>query len=960
MVKGIVLYITVILGFCNLTMGQQVSLFQSITTKDRLPSNYVFDISADEHGFFWAGTDKGLAKYDGFKWQVYDMDDHLPGNYIKKVICNGKDGIWLGIATKGLYHYQISTGKITFVTSDVLDYQYLLNEAGDLFFYDNMASGNKIAKFAKASEPAKVQTIFAYNDTVADYSLSVDFEKQQIELIRNVNAKHLKKPFLQNYLQWKVDTTDYTITYSDLLRKENDSLYSNPNSIYLVKSKQELRPVPIFKGHNAYLFISQADFGYWIWDGKSGLYLVDKEGAIVKHYTEKDGLANLMVTDVEKAKNGSYLISTLGGGLFCKLPEGSATISANDKPVRGLAQLGNTVYATVENKLVTFDITNPNSLSSFALADRNIQGVDVWDHDIFITSLYGFSVYAINGNTLIKKDEQKIGAGISSVIQVNNKLYAGSFGNGVWAYDAAKRTVTDDAITLRVSEKLQPLSVGYAAYNYEDGLQLVNGNITIRLTIKDGLPSNAVYHVHEYKDTIWISTAMGLAAYTNGKVVSTYSSAQGIKGSRCIFSFHDNRGKLWVLTDKHLNEWVGNRFNALVSIAVADGNDDMPYSCLYSLSTNTLVIGTLKKIISIQLDNIKRTETATQPMIAAVYCDGKSIGDNLSFTLPDNYQTVSFSFKPVDANPFVKSFIYYKLEGLDDKYAELKDSLTVSFAKLRAGRYKLLVKTINADGVESGEVQLASFSVDVPYWQKGWFIGLGIVAVALSLFTFYFYFRKRKERKIVAARLLEETLGKERERISKDLHDHLGTSLVTMIAQADNIENKLLNNQVSDALEKVQQLSDQSREIVNVLRETIWAVQENSHHLDEFVLRTRSFLQRVLPQKNIDWDVKVNGAVTQVLTANQSLQLFRIIQEATQNIVKHADATSACYVFSPTEKQLQITISDNGKGFVNTKQENSNGLKNMEERAIALNGAFTMECGGGTTITINIPIVPQS
>jgi signal transduction histidine kinase len=957
-VKGIVLYIIITGGLCNYCMGQYVSLFQSVTTRDRLPSNYVFDISEDEHGFFWAGTDKGLAKYDGFKWRIYNMDNQLPGNYIKKVICNGKDAIWLGIATKGLYHYQISTGKITFVSNDILDYQYRLNKAGDLFFFDNLSPDNKTAKFVTAADPAKVQTIFSYNNTLAGYSISVDFEKQQIELIRNINAGRNEKPFLQNYLHWKVDTASFTITYSDILRKENEFLYSNTNTIYIVKSPYELKPVPVFNVHNAYLSVSANDTGYWIWDEKSGLYAMDKEGVIIKHYTEKDGLNNLMVTDVLKAKNGSYLISTLGGGLLCKLPEGSAAISASDKPVRGLSQQGNTVYAAVENKLIKFDITDPGNLYSFAFTDRNIQGVDVWGNSIFITSLYGFSVYAVTGSSLVKKDEKKIGAGISTVIRVKNNFYAGSFGNGVWAYDSAKRTVMDDTITLRVAEKLQLLSAGYAVYNYEDGLQLIDGGSKINVTTKEGLPSNAIYNVHEYKDTIWISTAMGVCAYTKGKVVRTYSGAEGIKGSRCIFSFHDNNGKFWVLTDKHLNEQVGNRFNALVSVAVADGIDDAPYSSLYSPGTNTLVIGTSKKIISIQLDNIKRTAIPTQPVIAAVYYDGKQVAESRLFTLPDDYKTVSFSFKPVDANPFVKSFIYYKLEGLDDRYIELKDSLTVSFPKLRAGRYRLMAKTINADGVESGELLLADFSVDVPYWQKGWFIGLSIVAAALSLFAFYFYFRKRKERKTAAARLLEETLGKERERISKDLHDHLGTSLVTMIAQADNIENKLLNNQVPDALGKVRQLSDQSREIVNVLRETIWAVQENSHSLEEFVLRTRSFLQRVLPQKNIEWDVKVNGEARHIITANQSLQLFRIIQEATQNIVKHAGATAASFIFSPCEKQLMITISDNGKGFDNTKQKNGNGLKNMEERMTAINGSFKIESQQGTTITLEIPVAP--
>lgn len=941
-------------------MGQQLSLFQSITTQDRLPSNYVFDISEDEHGFFWAGTDKGLAKYDGFKWEVLDMDNRMPGNYIKRVLCNGKGGIWLGVATKGLYHYQISTGKMTFVCNGSLDYQCLLNQAGDLFFYDMSNAGSKTGKLVKAGDPAKAQTIFSYNDTMADYALSVDFDKQHIELINKSGAAKNKRPFLHNYLGWKIDTLSFSISYADILRKETDALYSSTNSLYFVQSAHTLKQVPVFGVHNAYLSVLKTEWGYWLWDGKSGLYAADKAGTVTKHYAEKEGLTSLMVTDMMQAKNGTYLIGTLGGGLLCKLPEGNAVINTKDKLVKGLSQFGNTVYATMGNELLQFDIAKPNALVDFTLADKNIQGVDVWGDDVFISSLYGFSVYSVKGNRLLKKDVQSIGAGISSVVQVKNQFYAGSFGTGVWLYDNRQQQVTERPQTFRVSEKVQALSNGYAAYNYEDGLELVYDNATVQLSTKQGLPSNAIYHVHEYKDTIWISTAMGLAAYTHGSVVKTYSGEDGIKGSRCMYAFHDNNGKLWVLTDKHLNEWVGNRFNALTSVTVAGGYDDAPYCCLYNLPNNTLIIGTLRKIISISLNNIKRTAPVAQPVVAAVYADGKPVANPFSFTLPDDHQSISFCFKPVDANPFVRSFIYYKLEGWDGRYIELKDSLTHSFAKLRHGRYQLFAKTINADGVESREELLATFWVEAPFWQKGWFIGLGILAAALGLFGLYYFVRKNKERKIMAARLLEDTLGKERERISKDLHDHLGTSLVTMIAQADNIENQLLNKQMGLALEKVQQLSDQSREMVNVLRETIWAVQENSHGLDEFILRTRSFLQRVLPQKNIDWEVKVQGDAQLILTPNQSLQLFRAIQEATQNIVKHAGASSVCYIFAAAEKELQVSISDNGKGFDPSANQAGNGLKNMEARMYALQGRFAITYHAGTTIHLYIPITPKS
>lgn len=74
MLQGILFIILFIIAMTTSGTAQQVSAFQAYTTKDGLPSNYVMSIDEDENGFLWIGTDKGLAKFDGFKWQVFTTD----------------------------------------------------------------------------------------------------------------------------------------------------------------------------------------------------------------------------------------------------------------------------------------------------------------------------------------------------------------------------------------------------------------------------------------------------------------------------------------------------------------------------------------------------------------------------------------------------------------------------------------------------------------------------------------------------------------------------------------------------------------------------------------------------------------------------------------------------------------------------------------------------------------------
>jgi signal transduction histidine kinase len=245
--------------------------------------------------------------------------------------------------------------------------------------------------------------------------------------------------------------------------------------------------------------------------------------------------------------------------------------------------------------------------------------------------------------------------------------------------------------------------------------------------------------------------------------------------------------------------------------------------------------------------------------------------------------------------------------------------------------------------MESVVQTIATFSIKPKFWQTQLFYGLAGLSIAGIVFGSIAVYQRRKRKKVEAQQLIENKLSEERERISKDLHDHLGTAIVTMIAQTDNVEAKLMNNNIKDALEKVKELSDQSRETVNVLRETIWAVQENNHTVETFILRTKNFLQRILPPKNILWNVQLEGDAQILITANESLQLFRVIQECTQNIVKHSNATTAIYYFNVQNNILELSISDNGIGFNIEEKSIGNGLSNIKQRIERLGGTCTYQ-----------------
>lgn len=94
------------------------------------------------------------------------------------------------------------------------------------------------------------------------------------------------------------------------------------------------------------------------------------------------------------------------------------------------------------------------------------------------------------------------------------------------------------------------------------------------------------------------------------------------------------------------------------------------------------------------------------------------------------------------------------------------------------------------------------------------------------------------------------------------------------------------------------------------------------------------------------------------LTAEKELILFRIVQEALHNIIKHAKASSIHITLHFADPILKLTLVDNGQGFATHKLNQPNGLLNMKKRTNLLNGHFDIQSalGEGTTIQIKIPL----
>lgn len=197
----------------------------------------------------------------------------------------------------------------------------------------------------------------------------------------------------------------------------------------------------------------------------------------------------------------------------------------------------------------------------------------------------------------------------------------------------------------------------------------------------------------------------------------------------------------------------------------------------------------------------------------------------------------------------------------------------------------------------------------------------------------------------------------ERQRLSRELHDGLGQTLVAIKLKLESIPLEEMGNQ-RKTVESVKQM----------FNHTIEETRRMSNNLMPAAL-TEFSLAVVL--RNLCIEIESNSGINVSLVIgvlpesfNQLLKtyIYRIAQEALNNIVKHSGASRAVIsIFSDISK-LYLLIEDNGVGFDPSKgYESGNGLYNMKERAILLNGKFEIitSRGNGVKIQAEFPIFPK-
>lgn len=243
------------------------------------------------------------------------------------------------------------------------------------------------------------------------------------------------------------------------------------------------------------------------------------------------------------------------------------------------------------------------------------------------------------------------------------------------------------------------------------------------------------------------------------------------------------------------------------------------------------------------------------------------------------------------------------------------------------------------------------------------------VVVAFSLIVTYLIYRQQKLRNVQLKQefTLKEALKeietqnrlqRQRLEISKDLHDNIGSQLTFIISSVDNI-NEAYHIDNPAIANRLNNISSFTRDTILELRDTIWAMNNKDISFEQLRVRIFNFIDKAQQAKE---DVAFTFALADsleeaTLSSLEGMNIYRTIQEAVNNAIKHSGATAVAINITHEVNAMKITIGDNGKGFFIDGTVKGNGLINMEKRIEDIGGTFEIisSPGSGTTITATLP-----
>jgi len=470
------------------------------------------------------------------------------------------------------------------------------------------------------------------------------------------------------------------------------------------------------------------------------------------------------------------------------------------------------------------------------------------------------------------------------------------------------------------------------------------GRVTNYFTTAEGLPNNVIYGIlSDSQGKFWMSSNNGLFVFDPAtmKVLNRYDVNDGLQSNEFnrYQYLKDENGKLCF---GGINGW----------------NSFYPEEIQPRAYIPPVVLTDLRIF----------NASVVYPRIALPL--QTSLANTTQIVLQPDQNMITIEFASLDYAAPRKNRYKYFLDGLDEHWIDASVSAegiaqtgirqgterTATYTNLDPGEYIFHVKGTNSDGVWNDTERTLTIIVTPPFWKTAWFRILSAVIVLVIVGGSIRAIELRKIRERTRALEQETAIERERLRISKDMHDDLGSRL-TQIELLSNLTKR--NTKDEKSVEKnLEEISTAADEIVTAFDEIVWAVNPRYDTVEDLMDYLAQFVSSYLGRARIESHVDLSPVQSGIhVSAEIRHNIFMVLKESLNNIAKYARAKDVWVEFNCSNYVLTMMVKDNGVGFdVEEVKKFSEGLNNMKKRMEDVGGICEVASAPGTGTTVRLTV----
>lgn len=461
---------------------------------------------------------------------------------------------------------------------------------------------------------------------------------------------------------------------------------------------------------------------------------------------------------------------------------------------------------------------------------------------------------------------------------------------------------------------------------------------------------------------LWIGSTIGLIKYNKYKLEQQqlFTTKEGLS-NQYIYGVVADGNYLWLSTNAGINRF-DIRNKTVKTFSAGDGLQSNEFNTYSFFRTNKgeILFGGVNGLNSFYAADFKNNSYAPQLILTGLQLNDTSFRQVVNpseikdLNVEYNHNTIGFQFAVIHYANAAANTLSYLLDGYDKTWVNVSGKTFIRYANLPPGHYTLKVKAFNADGIETDNIYSLPITVKAPWWKTWWFRLLAILSLlGVMHFVSRGYVNRRLEKQRTELEK-KQAVEKERNRISRDMHDDLGSGL-TMIAILSEVVKKQLA-EPEKAKESLEKIAVSSRDLVDNLQDIIWLLNPHNDTLESLSSYIREYGLKYFEPIAVQLEfIFPEQFSNRHLGEEQRRNMFLTVKESFNNIAKYAWCNKVTVTIQETVKEIRLTIKDDGKGFdVNNVRLFANGLKNMQNRIEQVGGSYsiTSEPGKGTLTEI--------